>query len=72
MKQNWAWSGFLDADLAALYGLTTRRFNEQVKRNIRRFPPDVMFQLTPAEYVALRSQTATVPSTPRGGQSEKS
>jgi hypothetical protein len=36
----------LDADLAALYGVTTKRFNEQVKRNAQRFPPDFMFQLT--------------------------
>lgn len=36
----------LDADLAALYGVTTKRLNEQVKRNRDRFPPDFMFQLT--------------------------
>lgn len=36
----------LDADLAALYGVPTKRFNEQVKRNIDRFPEDFMFQLT--------------------------
>jgi len=39
----------LDADLAALYGVTTKRLNEQVKRNIDRFPPDFMFRLTAAE-----------------------
>ena len=39
----------LDADLAALYGVSTKRFNEQVKRNEGRFPPDFGFQLTAAE-----------------------
>jgi len=46
----------LDADLAALYGVTTKRLNEQVKRNRKRFPGDFMFQLTPkekAEVVAI-------------------
>ncbi|EKC71364.1 protein containing KilA-N, DNA-binding domain protein [human gut metagenome] len=37
----------LDHDLAELYGVETRRLNEQVKRNIERFPEDFMFQLTP-------------------------
>ncbi len=36
----------LDADLAELYGVTTKRLNEQVKRNAKRFPQDFMFQLT--------------------------
>ena len=39
----------LDADLARLYGVTTKRLNEQVRRNIERFPKDFMFQLTPGE-----------------------
>jgi hypothetical protein len=39
----------LDADLAKLYGVTTKRLNEQVKRNRERFPEDFMFQLTPKE-----------------------
>lgn len=39
----------LDSDLAALYGVPTKRLNEQVKRNIKRFPPDFMFQLSAAE-----------------------
>jgi hypothetical protein len=39
----------LDADLAFLYGVPTKRLNEQVKRNINRFPPDFMFKLTPEE-----------------------
>ena len=49
----------LDADLAALYGVSTKRMNEQVRRNAARFPEDFMFQLTADEYVALRSQIAT-------------
>jgi hypothetical protein len=50
----------LDAELAALYGVTTKRLNEQVKRNAERFPEDFMFQLTRAETEALnRSQFAT-------------
>jgi hypothetical protein len=39
----------IDADLAVLYGVTTKRLNEQVKRNAERFPGDFMFQLSPAE-----------------------
>lgn len=50
----------LDAELAALYGATTKRFNEQVKRNLARFPADFMFQLSTAELTALRSQFATL------------
>lgn len=50
----------LDADLAALYGVTTKRLNEQVKRNAARFPEDFMFRLSPQETDALnRSQIAT-------------
>ncbi|MBC8044164.1 MAG: ORF6N domain-containing protein [Rhizobacter sp.] len=49
----------LDSDLAALYGISTKRFNEQVKRNLERFPPDFMFQLSKEEYENLRSQLAT-------------
>jgi hypothetical protein len=49
----------IDADLAALYGVTTKRFNEQVKRNFARFPADFMFQLRDTEHSALRSQIAT-------------
>lgn len=48
----------LDADLAALYGVSTGRFNEQVKRNRGRFPADFVFQLTDHELRALRSQFA--------------
>lgn len=50
----------LDAELAALYGVTTKRLNEQVKRNRERFPDDFMFRLTPVELDSLhRSQFAT-------------
>jgi len=49
----------LDADLARLYGVETRRLNEQVRRNIDRFPKDFMFQLTPEEFDNLKSQIAT-------------
>ena len=49
----------LDSDLAELYGVTTKRFNEQVKRNRDRFPPDFMFQLTESEAANLRSHFAT-------------
>ncbi len=49
----------LDAELAALYGVTTKRLNEQVKRNAARFPADFIFRLTKTEIVALhRSQNA--------------
>jgi hypothetical protein len=50
----------LDADLAMLYGVETKRLNEQVKRNINRFPDDFMFQLTKEDVVALRSQFVTL------------
>ena len=49
----------LDTGLAELYGVATRRLNEQVRRNIKRFPGDFMFQLTPEEMESLRSQIAT-------------
>lgn len=49
----------LDADLAALYGVDTKRLNEQVKRNPDRFPVDFMFQLTAEEWNHLKSQFAT-------------
>jgi hypothetical protein len=52
----------LDAELAALYGVTTKRFNEQVRRNRERFPHDFMFQLTAEESDSLRSQIATLKS----------
>lgn len=49
----------LDSDLAELYGVTTKRLNEQVKRNIDRFPKHFMFQITKQELEMLRSQFAT-------------
>src|SRR5712692_8783239 len=50
----------LDADLANLYGVPIKRLNEQVRRNIRRFPSDFMIRLTREEYNSLRSQFATL------------
>ena len=50
----------LDADLAAFYGETTKRFNQQVSRNLARFPADFMFQLNEVEFSALRLQFATL------------
>src|SRR5215212_9646820 len=50
----------LDSDLAALYGVSPKRLNEQVKRNRHRFPRDFMFRLTGSEARALRSQIATL------------
>ncbi len=49
----------LDRDLAQLYGVETRRLNEQVRRNLSRFPKDFMFQLTHSEKDNLISQFAT-------------
>jgi len=50
----------LDSDLAKLYSTETKRFNEQVQRNINRFPATFMFQLTKEEWASLRSQIATI------------
>ena len=50
----------LDSELAALYGVQTKRFNEAVKRNTARFPIDFMFQLIAEEFASLRSQIATL------------
>ena len=50
----------LDRDLAELYGVPTKRLNEQVKRNIKRFPEDFMFQLTWKEAEFSRSHFATL------------
>ena len=49
----------LDSDLAELYGVETRRLNEQVARNIDRFPEDFMFRLNEKEFEVLMSQFAT-------------
>ena len=59
----------LDTDLAILYGVPTKRLNEQVRRNKKRFPSDFMFQLTPEEVERLRSQIATLK--PGRGQHRK-
>jgi len=57
----------LDSDLAELYGVTTKRLNEQVRRNLSRFPEDFVFQLTESESDLLRSKIATS-KTGRGGR----
>ena len=57
----------LDHDLAELYGVTTRRLKEQVRRNLRRFPDDFMLSLTHEEVKSLRSQFATL----KRGQHQK-
>jgi len=49
----------LDTELAALYGVTTARLNQQVRRNLKRFPGDFMFQLSAEEHAALMLQNAT-------------
>jgi phage regulator Rha-like protein len=49
----------LDSDLAKIYQVDTKRLNEAVRRNIRRFPPEFMFQLTKEEFESLRSQFAS-------------
>jgi hypothetical protein len=50
----------LDSDLALLYGVETRAFNQAIRRNRRRFPPDFAFQLNTQEWSALRSQIVTL------------
>ena len=57
----------LDAELAALYGVTTARLNQQVRRNRERFPDDFLFELTTAEFSALMLQNASSKSG-RGGR----
>ena len=56
----------LDFDLAALYMIDNRRLKEAVRRNIQRFPPDFMYELTQSEYQSLRSQIATLEKKGRG------
>jgi hypothetical protein len=53
----------LDSDLARLYRVPTKRLNEQLRRNLGRFPEDFAFQLTQEEWELLRSQTATLKKT---------
>lgn len=60
----------LDSDLAQLYGVETKRLNEQVRRNEDRFPIDFMFQLTSEEYLSLKSQIATS-KVGRGGKQKQ-
>ncbi|MFH1710075.1 MAG: ORF6N domain-containing protein [bacterium] len=55
----------IDHDLASLYRVPTKVFNQAVRRNIRRFPDDFMFQLTPEETIVLRSHFVT---SKRGGR----
>jgi hypothetical protein len=57
----------LDADLAEMYGVRTKNLNLAVRRNLRRFPADFMFQLSPDESTSLRLQIATS-NTRRGGR----
>ena len=61
----------LDADLARLYGTTTKRFNEAFKRNASRFPTDFAFQLSAEEFAALRSQYVTSNSEAAGGKEKE-
>ncbi len=56
----------LDFDLAELYLVETKRLKEAVRRNIKRFPPDFMYELTQQEYRFLRSQFATLEKKGRG------
>lgn len=58
----------IDADLADIYGYSTKRFNEQVKNNIERFDEDMRFQLTSNEYDVLRSKISTSKPETRGGR----
>ena len=56
----------VEFDLAMLYGVKNKRLNEQVKRNIKRFPDDFMFQLTKEEWNILKAQFAISKMTQRG------
>jgi ORF6N domain len=57
----------VDFDLAELYGVSTRQLNQQVSRNMKRFPDDFMFQLTKEEALSLRSQFV-ISKVGRGGR----
>ena len=57
-----------DADLAAIYGVPTKRLNEAVKRNLQRFPADFVFDLENHEVARLKSQFATSKNPGRGGR----
>ena len=58
----------IDRDIAELYGVETKRLNEQVKRNIERFPEEFMFQITREELSSVKSQIATSPNNMFAGQ----
>ncbi|MCB9094407.1 MAG: ORF6N domain-containing protein [Halobacteriovoraceae bacterium] len=60
----------LDSDLAHLYGVETKILNRQVRRNIKKFPSDFMFQLTDEEFELLKCQIGTSKQT-RGGKQKK-
>ncbi|MCM1125219.1 MAG: ORF6N domain-containing protein [Lachnospiraceae bacterium] len=60
----------LDSDLAMLYNVETKRLNESVKRNLKRFPKNFCFQLTEEEHIALRSQFATSNIEPENASSK--
>ena len=62
----------LDGDLAAVYGVTTKRLNEQLRRNRKRFPEDFAFQLSVEEYESVRSQFATLQTARSSGESKRS
>lgn len=57
----------LDFHLAELYGVKTKVLTQAVRRNIKRFPPDFMFQVNELEYESLRSQFVTSKKEGRGG-----
>lgn len=57
----------LDSDLAAVYGVETKVFNQAIRRNAARFPDDFLFRLTAGEWTALRSQIVTLKTGGRGG-----
>jgi len=57
----------LDSDLAGLYGVSTKQLNQQVRRNLERFPEDFMFRLGDEEAAFLRSQSVTSKTDARGG-----
>ena len=60
----------LDSDLAAIYGVPTKRLNEQVRRNIERFPQDFCFRLSSREANSIRSQIATASGRDRAIRSQ--
>jgi hypothetical protein len=62
----------LDVDLARIYGVTTKRLNEQLRRNRKRFPDDFAFQLTADEFESLRSQVATLDNGTSGSELKRS